>query len=79
MQLTGSCYAFYALRKEQRVIPAKEKPPDCLVVAFFIILIIFFGYSEPIGAIESIATGGGSVSDTGGGGSGCVGSCGIFK
>ena len=34
MQLTGSCYAFYALRKEQRVIPAKEKPPDCLVVAF---------------------------------------------
>ena len=35
MQLTGSCYAFYALRKEQRVIPAKEKPPDCLVVAFF--------------------------------------------
>jgi len=37
MQLTGSCYAFYALRKEQRVIPAKEKPPDCLVVAFLYI------------------------------------------
>ena len=37
MQLTGSCYAFYALRKEQRVIPAKEKPPDCLVVAFLFV------------------------------------------
>ena len=42
MQLTGSCYAFYALRKEQRVIPAKEKPPDCLVVAFFYYLSDFY-------------------------------------
>ena len=76
------CTNHDGMYKQQLNVHCYKKQPPYFRRLFFYysyFFYYFFNYSEPIGAIESIATGGGSVSDTGGGGSGCVGSCGIFK